>query len=68
LSVVVASERIELPIEGMTCASCASRIERTLNGLEGVSASVNYATEKMSRLRRLAVGSSSAASLCAPGS
>src|SRR5689334_25099669 len=30
----------------MTCASCASRIERKLNKLEGVSASVNYATEK----------------------
>ena len=30
----------------MTCASCASRIERRLNKLEGVSASVNYATEK----------------------
>ncbi|HEX6020803.1 MAG TPA: heavy metal translocating P-type ATPase [Solirubrobacter sp.] len=37
---------IELPITGMTCASCASRIERRLNKLEGVSASVNYATEK----------------------
>ena len=37
---------IELPITGMTCASCASRIERRLNKLESVSASVNYATEK----------------------
>src|SRR3954467_1225103 len=37
---------LELPITGMTCASCASRIERRLNKLEGVSASVNYATEK----------------------
>jgi P-type Cu+ transporter len=37
--------RVELPIEGMTCASCASRIERRLNRLDGVSASVNYATE-----------------------
>ena len=35
----------ELPIEGMTCASCARRIERKLNKLDGVSASVNYATE-----------------------
>jgi Cu+-exporting ATPase len=43
---VAAPDRIELPIEGMTCASCASRIERKLNKLEGVSASVNYATEK----------------------
>jgi P-type Cu+ transporter len=37
---------LELPIAGMTCASCANRIERKLNGLDGVSASVNYATEK----------------------
>ena len=37
---------VELPITGMTCASCANRIERRLNKLEGVSASVNYATEK----------------------
>ncbi len=40
------SQTIELPITGMTCASCASRIERKLNKLDGVSASVNYATEK----------------------
>src|SRR3954452_19625390 len=39
------STTIELPITGMTCASCASRIERRLNTLDGVSASVNYATE-----------------------
>ncbi|WP_204053398.1 heavy metal translocating P-type ATPase, partial [Microbispora siamensis] len=37
---------VELSIGGMTCASCANRIERKLNKLEGVSASVNYATEK----------------------
>jgi P-type Cu+ transporter len=37
---------IELEITGMTCASCANRIERKLNKLEGVTASVNYATEK----------------------
>src|SRR4051812_8087049 len=41
-----AIERVELPITGMTCASCANRIERKLNKLEGVTASVNYATEK----------------------
>ncbi len=41
-------EQIELPITGMTCASCANRIERRLNKLDGVSASVNYATEKAS--------------------
>jgi Cu+-exporting ATPase len=36
----------ELPIVGMTCASCANRVERTLNQLDGVTATVNYATEK----------------------
>ena len=38
--------RIELAIGGMTCASCAARIERKLNRLDGVTATVNYATEK----------------------
>jgi Cu+-exporting ATPase len=37
---------IELEISGMTCASCANRIERKLNKLDGVTATVNYATEK----------------------
>ncbi|GAA1745319.1 Cu+-exporting ATPase [Dietzia kunjamensis subsp. schimae] len=37
---------VELQIEGMTCASCANRIERKLNKLDDVSAEVNYATEK----------------------
>ena len=37
---------VELLIDGMTCASCANRIERKLNKLDGVTASVNYATEK----------------------
>jgi Cu+-exporting ATPase len=37
---------IELQISGMTCASCANRIERKLNKLDGVVATVNYATEK----------------------
>ncbi|WP_291054623.1 heavy metal-associated domain-containing protein, partial [Herbiconiux sp.] len=37
---------VELVIGGMTCASCANRIERKLNRLPGVEASVNYATEK----------------------
>ena len=40
------SEHVELPITGMTCASCANRIERKLNKLDGVTATVNYATEK----------------------
>ncbi|HET6300900.1 heavy metal translocating P-type ATPase [Microbacterium sp.] len=38
--------RLELEIGGMTCASCAARIEKRLNRLDGVVASVNYATEK----------------------
>ncbi|WP_404431415.1 heavy metal translocating P-type ATPase [Microbacterium lacus] len=38
--------RIELEIGGMTCASCAVRIEKRLNRIDGVEASVNYATEK----------------------
>jgi Cu+-exporting ATPase len=44
----VASPRtnIELAITGMTCASCAMRVEKRLNKLDGVSATVNYATEK----------------------
>ncbi|PKQ22784.1 MAG: copper-translocating P-type ATPase [Actinobacteria bacterium HGW-Actinobacteria-5] len=39
-------ESVELDISGMTCASCAARIEKKLNKLDGVQASVNYATEK----------------------
>ncbi|HWH00752.1 MAG TPA: heavy metal translocating P-type ATPase [Pilimelia sp.] len=37
---------MELAIGGMTCASCASRIEKKLNRIDGVSATVNFATEK----------------------
>ena len=40
-----ASERVDLVIEGMTCASCATRIEKTLNRLDGVAATVNLASE-----------------------
>jgi P-type Cu+ transporter len=39
-------EHVDLPITGMTCASCANRIERRLNRLDGVSATVNFATER----------------------
>ncbi|MCW2835502.1 MAG: Cation-transporting P-type ATPase, partial [Nocardioides sp.] len=46
MSTDVELSTIELGISGMTCASCANRIERKLNKLDGVSASVNYATEK----------------------
>jgi Cu+-exporting ATPase len=40
-----ATTSLELAVVGMTCASCAMRIERKLNRLKGVSASVNFATE-----------------------
>lgn len=39
-------KQIELPIEGMTCAACALRIEKNLNKLTGVRATVNFANEK----------------------
>ena len=41
-----AVRNLELDIAGMTCASCAARLEKTLNKLDGVTATVNYATEK----------------------
>ena len=41
-----APSRVELAIGGMTCASCAARVEKKLNRMEGVEASVNYATEQ----------------------
>ena len=37
---------VRLDLEGMTCASCAARIEKKLNKLEGVEATVNFATEQ----------------------
>jgi P-type Cu+ transporter len=43
---LTALQTIELEVQGMTCASCATRIEKKLNRLEGVNATVNYATEK----------------------
>ena len=39
-------QQVELHIGGMTCASCAARVEKRLNKLDGVTATVNYATEK----------------------
>ncbi|MGW1125535.1 heavy metal translocating P-type ATPase [Streptomyces sp. NPDC002526] len=41
-----AQAEVELAIGGMTCASCAARIEKKLNRMDGVTATVNYATEK----------------------
>ncbi|GAB2705740.1 heavy metal translocating P-type ATPase [Kitasatospora kifunensis] len=40
------SDRVELAIGGMTCASCAARVEKKLNRMDGVEATVNFATEK----------------------
>ena len=47
-TVPTAPTMIELEIGGMTCASCANRIEKKLNKVDGVTATVNYATEKAS--------------------
>ncbi|MGB3698253.1 MAG: heavy metal translocating P-type ATPase [Gordonia sp. (in: high G+C Gram-positive bacteria)] len=43
---IVAERELDLELIGMTCASCANRIERKLNKLDGVTATVNYATEQ----------------------
>ncbi|MEV5488765.1 heavy metal translocating P-type ATPase [Streptomyces bobili] len=40
------ASQVELRIGGMTCASCAARVEKKLNRMDGVTATVNYATEK----------------------
>ncbi|MEU6105217.1 heavy metal translocating P-type ATPase [Streptomyces flaveolus] len=45
-STTSAPTEVELAIGGMTCASCAARIEKKLNRMDGVTATVNYATEK----------------------
>ncbi len=42
----IETARLVLPIEGMTCATCAGRVERALNALPGVEASVNLASER----------------------
>jgi P-type Cu+ transporter len=41
-------DQLDLELTGMTCAACANRIEKKLNRLDGVTATVNYATEKAS--------------------
>lgn len=40
--------RVEFPIDGMTCTACANRVQKRLNKLDGVDASVNFATERAS--------------------
>ena len=44
--VQAAPQTVTLDVPGMTCAACANRIEKKLNRLDGVTATVNYATEK----------------------
>jgi Cu+-exporting ATPase len=51
-----AQDRTTLALEGMTCASCAVRIERKLNKLDGVEATVNFATEQATVSHDVAVG------------
>ena len=46
MNVAPDAHEIQLDIGGMTCASCAARIEKKLNRMDGVTATVNYATEK----------------------
>ena len=40
-----AQARVDLALEGMTCAACAARIEKVLNRVPGAQAAVNFATE-----------------------
>ncbi|HYH62958.1 MAG TPA: heavy metal translocating P-type ATPase [Solirubrobacterales bacterium] len=44
----VTEKRLDLPVDGMTCTSCARRVEKGLNELDGVDATVNFATEQAS--------------------
>jgi Cu+-exporting ATPase len=46
MSSVTTAANVDLTLSGMSCAACAARIEKTLNSLDGVTATVNYATEK----------------------
>lgn len=57
----VPAQTVELALEGMTCAACATRIEKVLNRVEGVEAMVNFAAEK-ARIR-LTAGTASAQTL-----
>ena len=43
---IASARRLDLPLAGMTCAACAARIEKVLNRLPGVAASVNLASER----------------------
>ncbi|HSS90326.1 MAG TPA: heavy metal-associated domain-containing protein, partial [Streptosporangiaceae bacterium] len=39
-------QEVDLSVQGMTCAACAARVEKTLNAIDGVHATVNFATER----------------------
>ncbi len=41
-----ATREVRLDVDGMSCASCAARVEKALNDLDGVAATVNFATER----------------------
>lgn len=46
---MIETKKISLPVEGMTCASCVARVEKTVSKVEGIkNVSVNLATEKVS--------------------
>ena len=45
---IAAKNHVDLDVEGMTCASCAARIEKRLNRIDGVQAAVNFATDRAS--------------------
>ncbi|UQX10535.1 heavy metal translocating P-type ATPase [Candidatus Mycobacterium methanotrophicum] len=46
LSTNTSSREVQILVDGMSCASCAARLEKRLNGIDGVTASVNFATSK----------------------
>ena len=48
MGMTASTGHVDLVVEGMTCASCAARIEKRLNGLDGVAATVNFVTETAS--------------------
>ena len=55
---------ISLDLEGMTCAACANRIEKKLNKVDGVEATVNYATERAQVLAPTGVSSQDLIAVC----